>query len=187
MYTVKPQLKRKEGSKSLKRKARDQYLSQGRKAVAGDFRVVTIVWACSEGCLHPELFAFHKDTPSLGDVARQYHEIFDAERSGDNKDYACDGYRLSNASWMLLDENGPISQDEEVLIINHILMKGIWTVNLYDDTHKAEKRCDWCFQPNVREKCGECKMTRYCNPECQKKHWPFHKMKPEQPHQDNNK
>jgi len=162
----------------LRRKARDGYLAQGRVAVASDFRVVTIVWACSEGCLHPELFAFHKDTTSLGEVAKQYHKVFDAERSGGKKDFACDAYRLSNASWILLDENGPIPSDGDVLVINHILMKGVWSVNLYDDNHKAEKRCDWCFQPNAREKCSECKVTRYCDAKCQKEHWPFHKIKP---------
>lgn len=177
MYNVKSQIVTKQNPKQLKRKARDIYIASGTKAVSSDFRVVTIVWACAEGCLHPELFAFHKDTPSVGDVARQYHEIFDKDRTNNKEEYECQAYRLSNSFWILLDENDPIPQDGEILVINHILMNGVWSVNVYDDNHKLEKRCDWCFQPNACEKCGECRTTRYCNSKCQKLHWPFHKIK----------
>ncbi|KAH9849548.1 hypothetical protein C2E23DRAFT_870488 [Lenzites betulinus] len=38
-------------------------------------------------------------------------------------------------------------------------------------------RCTWCGNPSaVLRKCGGCGKTRYCDGECQKKHWPEHKV-----------
>ncbi|KAI0634784.1 hypothetical protein C8Q77DRAFT_654669 [Trametes polyzona] len=37
-------------------------------------------------------------------------------------------------------------------------------------------RCSWCGNPSaVLRKCGGCWKTRYCDGQCQKKHWPEHK------------
>ncbi|OSD02695.1 hypothetical protein PYCCODRAFT_1389936 [Trametes coccinea BRFM310] len=37
-------------------------------------------------------------------------------------------------------------------------------------------RCSWCGNPSaVLRKCGGCGRTRYCDGQCQKKHWPEHK------------
>ncbi|KAI8986642.1 hypothetical protein BD414DRAFT_38810 [Trametes punicea] len=37
-------------------------------------------------------------------------------------------------------------------------------------------RCSWCTNPSaVLRKCGGCGKTRYCDGQCQKKHWPGHK------------
>ncbi|KAI0371333.1 hypothetical protein BV20DRAFT_1035333 [Pilatotrama ljubarskyi] len=37
-------------------------------------------------------------------------------------------------------------------------------------------RCSWCGNPSaVLRKCGGCGKTRYCDGQCQKKHWPDHK------------
>ncbi|CDO71187.1 hypothetical protein BN946_scf184845.g57 [Trametes cinnabarina] len=37
-------------------------------------------------------------------------------------------------------------------------------------------RCSWCGNPSaVLRKCGGCGKTRYCDGQCQKKHWPEHR------------
>ncbi|KAI0336663.1 hypothetical protein GY45DRAFT_6348 [Cubamyces sp. BRFM 1775] len=38
-------------------------------------------------------------------------------------------------------------------------------------------RCSWCGNPSaVLRKCGGCGRTRYCDGQCQKKHWSEHKV-----------
>nr|VWP00492.1 Serine hydroxymethyltransferase (EC [Ganoderma boninense] len=37
-------------------------------------------------------------------------------------------------------------------------------------------RCSWCGNPSaVLRKCGGCGKTRYCDGQCQKKHWSEHR------------
>nr|CAG4641696.1 EOG090X06BA [Eurycercus lamellatus] len=40
--------------------------------------------------------------------------------------------------------------------------------------------CATCGQEKVPHKCSNCKTVQYCNRECQKMHWPFHKKECDQ-------
>ncbi|KAJ7111180.1 hypothetical protein C8R43DRAFT_160738 [Mycena crocata] len=37
--------------------------------------------------------------------------------------------------------------------------------------------CSNCLKASGSQKCGRCKMTSYCNRECQTAHWPTHKIR----------
>lgn len=40
----------------------------------------------------------------------------------------------------------------------------------------VQKICGSCNKENAKSKCGRCQSIYYCNAECQKRHWPVHKV-----------
>lgn len=48
------------------------------------------------------------------------------------------------------------------------------------ETEKKSKvtvhRCAACSAPNAAKRCGQCNITYYCSPECQRNAWPLHKV-----------
>ncbi|CBJ31961.1 MYND finger protein, putative [Ectocarpus siliculosus] len=40
----------------------------------------------------------------------------------------------------------------------------------------ADPPCPVCQKPNAQKRCTRCKIVRYCSRECQKQHWPTHKL-----------
>lgn len=172
-------------AKFLRQEARKSYLARGKKAVAKDFRVVTIVWVCIKGCMHPEPYAFHKSTKSVADLEEEYYDYYEDIRVGKESPSRVDGYRFSNAGWMLLDPNDPPPPNGEILYVNHVRYEEVWVVNYREGPPKEEKRCFWCFQPKAKEKCSWCiedalenpqhVIARYCNRDCQKAAWQTHR------------
>jgi hypothetical protein len=171
-------------AKKFRQRARDEYISCGQKAVTNDFRIVTIVWVCPKGCTHPSHYAFHKNISSLQQLADEYYIDFEDRRIGDDLTERVEAYRFSNTNWELLNKDDPAPPNGSILVINHVLVNGIWYVSHYGRPNE-EKRCNWCFKPGAKEKCSWCVqdsvknpkhiVARYCNRECQKAHFPAHK------------
>lgn len=61
------------------------------------------------------------------------------------------------------------------MIVNHFFYDGYWHV-LHNPIPFEDKCCSWCFSKEAIDKCGRCLAVRYCSKDCQKIHWPEHKL-----------
>lgn len=181
MYTVTPLPEKKGESQKIKRKARDHFTSIGLKSVTSDVRVANIIFVNPHGVSRSQLFAYHKNTKTLGDLGKEYGDLFGLGTTEQTQHF--EECRFSNASWLLLNQDDPVPPDGSLLLLNHTCFQGTWVTHLYDAKHAKEKRCHWCYKPDAKEKCslcikegGERLISRYCSKECQKMHWSLHKL-----------
>ena len=71
---------------------------------------------------------------------------------------------LSATNWYTVEEDGGGSMDTTATVeyISRAVLK-------------ADSRCQQCFKPRVRAKCGGCNLVRYCDSACQAQDWARHK------------
>ncbi|PCH33936.1 hypothetical protein WOLCODRAFT_141879 [Wolfiporia cocos MD-104 SS10] len=69
------------------------------------------------------------------------------------------------------DDSDPEHEDEEI----HHSAQNVWET--ISDNRLALLQCTWCGRPSaVLKKCGQCGIARYCDSDCQKRHWKEHKL-----------
>ena len=44
-----------------------------------------------------------------------------------------------------------------------------------ENSNQKSHQCNFCGKSDVKFQCNDCKAVKYCNSDCQKKHWPNHR------------